>query len=349
MKKYILLIGVVFFSFVSFAQQQGVWTAGDAKKWYDRQPWLVGCNFIPSTAINELEMWQAETFDIPTIDKELGWANAIGMNAVRVFLHYIPWEEDAKGFKERINLYLQNADKHHIKTIFVFFDDCWNENPHAGIQPKPRPGVHNSGWVQCPGNKMHTDSATWELLGKYEIDILSAFKNDNRILFWDLYNEPGNSNYEESSLPLLKKIFKWAWEIRPSQPLTCGLWNGNLKFNEFQLASSDIITFHNYDKVPELEKKIKDLIKYNRPLICTEYMARTNGSMFITHLPVFKNFKVGAINWGLVSGKTNTIFPWGSKEGATEPALWFHDIFKRDGKPFDPNEVAFIKDIISGK
>jgi hypothetical protein len=349
MHKYFLLLSLIVFSLLSHAQQPSVWTNDEAKKWYAEQPWLVGCNFIPSTAINELEMWQASTFDIKTIDKELGWANRIGMNVVRVFLHYLPWKEGANGFKKRIGKYLQVADKHHIKTIFVFFDDCWNPHPKVGTQPKPRPGVHNSGWVQCPGQAMHADSAAWGQLEKYEKDILETYKNDNRILLWDLYNEPGNSNYNDTSLLLLKKVFEWAWEIRPSQPLTCGLWYDDRKLNEFQLASSDIISFHNYNKADDLEKEIQELAKHDRPLICTEYMARKNGSLFMTHLPVFKKYQVGAINWGLVSGKTNTIFPWGSKEGSPEPKIWFHDIFRKDGKPFDPGETAFIKKIISEK
>ncbi|MBS1668994.1 MAG: 1,4-beta-xylanase [Bacteroidetes bacterium] len=348
MKKHSLLLIFSLIALVSLAQNQSVWTAAKANEWYQKQPWLVGCNFIPSSAINELEMWQAKTFDLKTIDRELGWANGIGMNVVRVFLHYLPWQEDAKGFKERINKYLAIAAKHHIKTMFVLFDDCWNNDPQLGPQPLPKPGVHNSGWLQCPGTKMHEDSSSWVRLELYTKDILSTFKNDQRILLWDLYNEPGNSDYNETTLPLLKKVFQWAWEVRPNQPLTCGIWNDDKNFRDFQLASSDVISFHNYDKAPELEKEILELQRLGKPLICSEYMARTNGSKFITHLPVFKKYRVGAINWGLVSGKTNTIFPWDSKPGSVEPRVWFHDVFRKDGRPFDPNEVAFIMEICTG-
>ncbi len=347
MGKYIFLICFITMAQLATAQEQRIWSTENANEWYSHQPWLVGCNFIPSTAINELEMWQTETFDLKTIDRELGWANGIGMNVARVFLHYLPWHQDATGFKQRINKYLAVADKNHIKTMFVLFDDCWNEDPHSGIQPKPRLGVHNSGWLQCPGKKMHEDTASWELLGNYEKDILATFKNDSRLLMWDLYNEPGNSNYNDTTLPLLKKIFAWAWEVRPAQPLTCGIWYDNKSLSDFQLVASDVITFHNYNKADELEKEITELKKLGRPLICSEYMARTNGSRFITHLPVFKKYRVGAINWGLVSGKTNTIFSWGSKEGGTEPAVWFHDVFRDNGKPFDVNETAFIKKLTS--
>ena len=78
-------------------------------------------NFQPSTAINQLEMFQAATFDPATIDKELGWAEGLGLNAMRVYLHHIAWTTDKAGFKKRLDQYLQIADKHGIKTIMVFF------------------------------------------------------------------------------------------------------------------------------------------------------------------------------------------------------------------------------------
>ncbi|HMH35183.1 MAG TPA: cellulase family glycosylhydrolase [Puia sp.] len=343
MKKLVLFISIAMVSIGLPAQKQ-VWTTEKANAWYATQAWPVGCNFIPSSAINELEMWQNETFDKVTIDRELGWAEGIGMNVVRVFLHNIPWQTDARGFKQNMEQYLAIADRHHIRTMFVLFDDCWNDDPHPGKQPDPKPGVHNSGWMQCPGRRMHNDSSTWGQLENYTKDILSSFKDDKRILLWDLYNEPGNSNYGLTTLPLLKKIFQWAWTIRPSQPLTCGIWFDNAALNEFQMSSSDVISFHNYNKAGDLEKQINELLKSKRPVICSEYMARTRDSKFETHLPIFKKYKVGAINWGFVSGKTNTIYQWDKPvPDGSEPLVWFHDIFRKDGSPFDPREVAIIK------
>jgi hypothetical protein len=330
------------------AQPSSIWSPQKANKWYKAQPWLVGCNFIPSSAINELEMWQAETFDTATINRELGWAEATGFNVVRVFLHYIPWQTDSEGFKQRISTYLTIAYKHRIRTMFVLFDDCWNEDPHAGKQPEPKTGVHNSGWMQCPGKVMHNDSSSWPKLESYVKDILSSFKNDPRVVIWDLYNEPGNSDYNETTLPLLKYVFQWAWTVRPSQPLTCGVWYDHRAFNQFQLTHSDIISFHNYDKVPALEKQIDTLQRFNRPLICSEYMARPRGSTFQTQLPVFKKHHVAAINWGLVAGKTNTIYAWNTPvPDGSEPPVWFHDVFRKDGTPYNAAEVAFIRDITS--
>jgi hypothetical protein len=321
----------------------GRWLPDKANAWYARLPWLVGCNFIPSTAINQLEMWQADTFDPGTIDRELGWAHDLGFNTVRVFLHDLAWEADAPGFKKRVTRYLEIADKHKIRTLFVLFDDCWNQNPKIGKQPAPRPGVHNSGWVQSPSSKIVCDPKAWGKLERYVKDMVASFGNDARVFMWDLYNEPGNNNLGDKSLPLLKEAFGWARSAQPSQPLTAGVWFNNPKLNDYQLSASDVITFHNYNKADDLRNQIHRLKKLGRPVICTEYMARTQRSLFATHLPIFKVEKVGCYNWGLVSGKTQTVYPWGSPPGAPEPRLWFHDIFRADGTPFDRQEVVVIR------
>ena len=344
MIRLILLFLVLNFS----VQGQKIWTATQSNDWYNKQPWLVGCNFIPSTAINELEMWQAETFDSKTIDRELGWAQDLGFNVVRVYLHNLAWETDKEGFKKRIREFLTITEKHKIKVLFVLFDDCWLPDPKPGRQPEPIPGVHNSGWLRAPGPAIVGDVEKWDVLELYVKDILIQFRNDNRILMWDLYNEPGNSDMTEISFPFMQEIFRWAWSVRPSQPLTCATWNGGEKFkryNDFQLQNSDVITFHNYSDAKNLQAEILRLQKHGRPLICSEFMARTNNSTFEKNLPVLKKYNVGAINWGLVSGKTNTIFPWGSKEGTPEPAVWFHDIFRKDGSAFSEKEVKTIKEL----
>ena len=333
---------------LAHAQSPKIWSKEKANVWYAQQPFLTGADFLPSTAINQLEMWQADTFDTATINRELGWAESLGFNTLRVFLHNLVWKEDAKGFKKRIDIFLTIADKHHIKPLFVFFDDCWNEEPMSGKQPEPKPGVHNSGWMRSPGKSMHNDSTQWIILEAYVKDILKTFKNDQRILLWDLYNEPANSGYGMSSMPLLKNIFQWAWSVRPSQPLTVGVWFEEFpSINAFQLSNSDVISFHNYGDTNSLKQTIDSLEKKGRPIMCTEYMARKQNSLFITHLPIFKQHKVAAINWGFVSGKSNTIFPWGSKLGSPEPAIWFHDILRKDGSSFDKKETDFIKKINS--
>ena len=345
MKRTGIILLLLITSIATIAQSK-IWTKQQANDWYKKQGWLVGADFLPSTAINQLEMWQAETFDSATIDRELSWAHNIGMNVMRVYLHDLAWQEDPEGFKNRMNRYLAISTKNQIKTLFTIFDDCWNPDPVIGKQPDPKPGIHNSGWVRSPSKAVHDDATQWTYLEKYVKDVLTTFRNDDRVLMWDLYNEPGNSSYNETSMPLLKKIFEWAWTVRPSQPLTAATWYDNKDFNTFQLANSDIITIHNYNDAENLEKELKEKAKLGRPIVCSEYMARPRNSRFQTHLPIFKKYNVGAINWGLVSGKSNTIYQWSKPiPDGSEPELWFHDIFRKDGTPYDKKETDFIKAI----
>ena len=330
----------------ALAADQGTrWPAAKANAWYKTHPWMTGANFIPSTAINQLEMWQAATFDAPTIDKELGWAEGIGFNTMRVFLHSLAWKEDPAGFKKRVNDYLAIADKHHIGTILVFFDDCWNKDPHAGTQPAPKTGIHNSGWLQDPGDPASRDSATFGQLRSYVTDVLTSFAHDKRIVLWDLYNEPGNNNKGTSSLPLLRNVFAWASAVRPDQPLSVGLWNWDFQaLNTFQATHSDVITYHNYDEAPAHQRVIELLETHGRPLICTEYMARPRNSRFVNILPLLKKYNVAAINWGLVDGKTNTKYAWDTPlVDGSEPNEWFHEVFRKDGTPYRQDETDLIK------
>lgn len=347
------LIAILFPFILSVQAQSNVWSKEKANQWYKSQAWPSGCNFQPSTAINQLEMFQKDTFDPETIEKELGWAQDLGFNTMRVYLHHILWTSDKEGFKKRVNEYLTIASKHGIKTIFVFFDDCWNDEYAAGKQPEPKTGIHNSGWVRDPGTMIYTHPDTMKVLENYVKDVMETLKHDTRVLAWDLYNEPGNNQNFGKSLPLLKAVFSWARDVNPSQPLTAAVWSEKEQFkelNEFQLSNSDIITYHNYSYVDDHLEEIKKLKKYGRPLICSEYMARKNGSLFQTIMPMLKSENVGAINWGFVSGKTNTIYAWSTPmPDGEEPRLWFHDILRKDGIPFSKNEVEAIKKLTDKK
>lgn len=322
------------------------WSEEKAQQWYARQPWLVGCDYIPATAINQIEMWHKDSFDPKQIDKELGWAENIGFNTLRVFLSSAVWMNDSQGMKKRMNEFLSICNKHKIRPFFVFFDDCWNAVSSYGKQPLPKPGVHNSGWVQDPSYKVRKDSLrSYPQLRAYVQDIVNTFKNDKRVLMWDLYNEAGNSNYKEASLPLLRNVFRWARACNPTQPLTAGVYHlKDPALYSFILRHSDIITYHSYDNVKEHASLIRFLKMMNRPLICTEYMARKFDSRFQNILPLLKKENVGAVNWGFVSGKTNTMFAWSNAQpNVKEPELWFHDVFRQDGTPFSKDEIDTIK------
>ena len=358
--KSFLLIALVAISMIACRQEKQstetvdtvktvreVWTKDQAAEWYTSQGWLRGSDFIPSTAINQLEMWQVETFDTKTINRELGWAESIGLNSMRVYLHHAAWEQDKEGFKNRVDQYLTIADKHHISTIFVFFDDCWNPRYQTGKQPDPKPGIHNSGWIRDPGDLIHEDSTLVATLETYVKDVLTRFAQDNRIVLWDLYNEPGNSGYGNKSMPLLQKVFRWGREVNPSQPLSVGVWNKELiDLNNYQLANSDVTSYHNYSEPEEHQRWIDSLKTYGRPLICTEYMARTRNSRFDNIMPLLKKENIAAYNWGLVAGKTNTIYAWDTPmPDGKEPKIWFHDIFRKDGTPYKKEEVELIKQL----
>ncbi|MBV9759569.1 MAG: cellulase family glycosylhydrolase [Acidobacteriaceae bacterium] len=346
------------------------WTASDAGAWYARQPWLVGSNYIPSYASNELEMWQADTFNPKRIDTELGWAQGLGMTTMRVFLHDLLWQQDSEGFKKRIDTFLRICDKHKIKPVFVLFDSVWDPNPHLGKQPPPQPGIHNSRWLQSPGAAALQDPSQYPRLETYVKGVVGAFGHDQRVLGWDVWNEPDNTNnpsynkFEPKNkvqlvLALLPQAFTWARSTHPQQPLTSGVWHGDWSdpaklepMAKEQLELSDITSFHNYSAPANFETHVKWLQQYGRPIICTEYMARPENSTFEGILPLAKQFNVGAINWGFVQGKTQTYLPWDSWQHPYidhPPAMWFHDIFYPNGKPYRPAEVAFIKKMTSQK
>ncbi len=346
------------------------WSKEKAWDWYDKQPWLVGTNFNPSTSINQLEFWQSATFDTKTIDRELGWSADLGMNLHRVYLHNLLWEQDSLGFLKRLDTYLSLAEKHKIKTMFVLLDDVWHPVPKLGNQPEPIPHVHNSGWVQAPGAEILGDTTRHNELEGYIKGVTSHFANDERVLVWDVYNEPDNvagqpgrkelevKDKQKYSLLLLKKVMKWSREVNPSQPLTTGIWRGNIDhwgtpdslpaIDKFMIGNSDVISFHAYDgNIDDVRKKIVELKKYDRPLLCTEYVARGGGNTFETVMPILKEDKIAAINWGFVSGKSNTIYPWISWDSTFtgEPKIWHHDILRQDGTPYSQDEVALIKEL----
>ena len=343
------------------------WTTEQANAWYARQPWLVGCNFNPSTAINQLEMWQAESFDPTTIDRELGWAEQLGFNSVRVYLHNLVWRQDSEGFLRRIDQFLTIADKHGIGVMLVPLDGVWDPRPRLGKQRAPRPHVHNSGWMQAPGAEILGDPKRHDELRPYITGLIGHFRDDKRIQVWDLFNEPDNANVNsygrdgtrtelpnkaEMATRLLSKVFKWARQADPSQPLTAGVWLGPwpnhekvLPIEKVMLEESDVISFHNYGGLEHVRPRVEQLRRYKRPLLCTEYMARPNGSRFDPVMGYFKQQKIAAYNWGFVAGKTQTNYPWDSwkRQYSAEPDVWFHEIFRSDGTPYDRKEVEYIR------
>jgi hypothetical protein len=364
-----VLLFLVLVSVLSLSAQTTRWSEQKANDWYVQQPWLVGSNYIPDDAINELEMWQADTFNPDQIDKELGWAEGLGMNTMRVFLHDLLWQQDAPGFQKRLDQFLAIASRHRIRPLLVLFDSCWDPKPKLGRQRAPKPGVHNSGWVQSPGAKALADAKQVPRLKAYVQGVVGAFAKDDRILGWDIWNEPSSDqtgNYPKTELKNDKKIavvakllpqaFAWAREMNPTQPLTSGVYEIDLKksvdeqdeIERIQLTESDVISFHNYSWPEQFRAEITYLRRFNRPIICTEYMARSVGSTFDTILPIAKQERVAAINWGFVAGKTQTYYPWESWDHPYvkhQPPVWFHEVLHPDGTPYRQAEADLIKQL----
>jgi hypothetical protein len=362
-KHLILTAAFLGMALPSAAQARDLWTAKAANDWYAKQPWLVGANYTPANAINQLEMWQPATFDPVAIDRELGWANKLGMNTMRVFVHNLLWEQDAEGLKQRMDQFLTIAQRHGIRPIFVLFDSCWDPNPVVGPQHPPIPGVHNSGWVQGPGAARLADPAGHAKLQAYVKDVVGGFARDKRVLAWDVWNEPNNGgggNYAPTPnktalvAALLKPVFDAARSADPVQPLTSGLWIGDNwdkadtldAVERIQVGNSDVMSFHDYSWPETFAKRAKQMLSYGRPVFCTEYMARGSGSTFDGSLPVGKQLNIAMLNWGFVDGKTQTRLPWDSwKKPYTydEPTVWFHEVLRNDGTPYRPAEAALFR------
>jgi hypothetical protein len=309
-------------------------------------------------------MFQPDTYDPRRIDTELGWAQLHGFNTVRVFLHDQLWAQDYRGFQSRLAQFVDIAAGHGIKPLFVLFDSCWDPFPKAGPQRAPRPGVHNSGWVQSPGAERLDDRGYTRILHDYVTGVLTQFRADDRVSAWDLWNEPDNpsrpyrsverSDKQQLVADLLPQVFGWARSVDPRQPLTSGVWDGEWAdpgrrstISGIQLDNSDVITFHSYDEPANFEGRIAELAPLGRPILCTEYMARTLGSTIEGILPIAKRHNVGALNWGLVAGKTQTYFPWDSWDHpyTTPPRVWFHDLLGPDGRPYRDSESQTIRQL----
>lgn len=349
--------------------QSAVWSKEKANAWYAAQPFILGANFQNSSAINQLEMFQADTFNPAEIDREIGWAKEkFAMNTMRVYLHDALYAQDPQGFLNRFEQLLAIADKHGVRIMPVLFDSVWNPDSELGRQHPPVPGVHNSGWLQTPDRHVLVDPSKEAQLEAYVKAVVGRFANDKRVVLWDVWNEPdnpGGGSWNDDQLPdeqrriaeLLPKAFRWAREAGATQPLSSGVWIGPdwsptsttlTLIQRIQLAESDVITFHNYEWPESFENRVKQLRPYGRPIVNTEWMARGNGSTVDAVLPVAARENVGMINWGLVDGKTQTRFPWDSWEKPyvqSQPTVWFHDLMHRDGRPYRDREAEIFRKI----
>ncbi len=344
------------------------WSTERAAAWDEATPRLNGCNFVPSTASNQLELWQPATFDPVTIDRELGWAaQTLGMNSIRLFLHDIAWEVDRDHFLDRVDEVLEISQSHGIAVLPVLFDGVWDPDPRPGPQRAPRPGLHNSTWVQGPGASVLADPSRWEGLRSYVSAVLERFGTDERIIAWDLFNEPDSPNpawaprdpthKARRVAELLDRVFDWSQDVDPAQPLTVGIYEGSTtghpervsRVARIALERSDVISFHCYSAQTGLIAAIDRLGRLGRPLLCTEWMARPRSPVRLA--ATLRDRGVHAWCWGLVDGRSQTKYPWRSwalPRRPREPTPWFHDLLHRDGTPYDPAEAELLRSLSPG-
>ncbi len=326
------------------------WTPAHAWNWFTNQALPIGFNYVPANSISYTEMWMGYAFDPKLITRELALAQETGFNSLRVVLSFVVWEAEPEAFKQRFETFLTICEKHGIKVMPCFFDDCVFgpiSDPEFGKQPEVVAGWYANGWTPSPGHQRVRDLNVRPALEHYVKDIIAAHCNDARILCWDLYNEAGNSGMVNASLPLLKDAFCWAREINPVQPVTSGIFGGGSpRITTFLRDNSDIISFHNYQPAVELRQEIADLKQLGRPLICSEWLNRPHHSEVATCLPAFVQEHVGAFNWGLVNGKTQTDLSWGHKPGDPAPKIWQHDLFHSDHTPYNQHELELFRQFI---
>uniref|UniRef100_UPI00286F3240 cellulase family glycosylhydrolase n=1 Tax=Buttiauxella brennerae TaxID=82988 RepID=UPI00286F3240 len=281
------------------------WSKQQAAEWHNNQGWICGFNYLPRSAVNWTELWQRETFDAETIEQELGWAQEIGYNQLRINLPFIVWQHDRDGLLARIDQFLNIAQRHNIKVMLTLMDDCGfsGDEPFLGPQKAPEPGKHNSQAAASPGREIVCNRDMWPDLERYVRDIVRHFRTDSRIAIWDLYNEPGNrgtfatgleeTQFDEKlecfALELLPLIFAWARGEDPLQPLTVGAWHISQDLDQpaceyfahpIDIAAaqlSDVLSFHAYLATPKMLQVLRFWQKFERPVLCTEWLARHVG------------------------------------------------------------------------
>jgi hypothetical protein len=354
------------------ARQAGRWTRERANAWAAEHPWLCGVNYMPSTAVNWIAMWHRQSFDPIVIARELGWAAEMGINSVRVGLPYVVWREDAHGLLTRFDRVLTLLAERSMTAMPYLLDDCEfsGEPPRSGPQPDPVPGLHNSRATGSPGRSLVMDERAWPDVERYVTQVVEAFADDDRVVVWDLYNEPGNrviftrdgaeeydERLEEQALRLLRRVFACARTISPSQPLTAGGWRVPPPYERNAVEAhthpldtaafelSDVVSFHAYCSAERMRHIIERLRRYERPLLCTEWMGRQARSRLTEQLPLLRSAGVGSYIWGFVRGRSQTHLPWPDflDPASRDSDAWFHDLVDRDGAAHDEEEVEVIR------
>ena len=352
------------------------WSKEKAWEWYNSRPWFRGCNYMSADCANRIDQWQELGFEerFATTEKELKLMQETGFNTVRLIIEYVVWKEEHDGFMERFDRYLSLCAKYGISAMIVLANDCMPPKTERWKMPYVGEQQYDLGYH---GGKMHSqhgahpgpaphfyldDAESREDYLRMVEEIVTKYKDDERVCIWDVYNEPGNSYRKDITLPNLKKMFKSVRSCEPSQPVTAGInWIDNdllsdedvplHEINQYVIDNSDIITYHFYHDYYRHIRVIKRLKKEGRPIMNTEWLGRCLGNDVFSLFPLFYLEKIGCYNWGFVAGKYQTYEPW---EGTWQKYLngtetdvdftkWFHDLYRPNHRPYDPKEIDLIK------
>lgn len=344
------------------------WSEEKVWAWYNAHSWIRGCNYMSADCANRIDQWQSEGFEerFETTKAEIALMEQLGFNSVRLIPEFVVWDEEHDSFFERFDRYLDLLWSHGISSMVVLANDCMP--PKTPEWKAPKLGPQNTDWGYHGGRK-NSQHGLFNAVGYHVLDdddtavryfemvreIVTRYKNDERIIIWDVYNEPGNSNRRELTPKNLERIFSICREIDPIQPLTCGTWSGDgesiPEIERYGLENSDIISYHNYHDYVTNIKIIKNLKKYNRPIINTEWLARCSHNTVEEMFPLFYLEKIGCYNWGFVAGKYQTYEPWNSSWQRYEAnpnidfdfTKWFHDLYRPNHRPYNPKEVDLIR------
>ena len=372
------------FAFVSllavsaFAQRHEPWSRERAWAWYDRQPWIRGCNYMPASCANRVDQWQTlgakERFE--EMDRELAAAEEIGFNTMRLAVElqgFGVWLAEHDGFMENFERSLELLAKHKMRAIVLLGNDCMRPKR---IWQLPKPGPQPCDLGYHGGRKQSQHGSFPGEIGYSQVDdpvlkpkfyamceeLMTKYRTDERILFWNLWNEPGNSHREQVSVEPIREMFRLAWRIDPVQPLAADVWYGEYGTttndpNRAQYvagALSDIVSYHCYKGFEEHVRIIAKLKRhFQRPMINTEWLARTVHCDVFDNYPLFYLERIGTLNWGLVNGRYQTHEPWeflwkrieqNPRQAAElDMTKWLHDLLRPSLRPYDPREINLIR------
>lgn len=345
------------------------WTNEEANNWYKRLGWLRGCNFIGSDCANRLDMWQSYKREekLKTADRELALADKIGFNTVRLWANFDVYYAESESFMDILENYISLCDKHNQKVMLVlgyeedlprgdvFIPKKLGEQEYALGEHQGRFPLSEEQKSLTPHHYMEYPELKDKFIEMVK-NIVKKYRDDERILCWNIWNEPGIQR-GELSIEFMNILFGVVRELDTVQPLCADVWRGLedgkpiSKEERHALELSDIISFHSYSEYRWFVENLFEFKKLNRPIFVTEWLHRINHNNIHDIYPLMYIENVANYCWGFVVGKTQTNEPWSNiwyqydnREARNyDFTKWQHDLFRPNLRPYDPNEIELIE------